>query len=57
MSVPIFNHTYAIDFYPTDFLGFKTMPLRTKWLWVGVPLQSLAVYNKFYINQKIKKIR
>ena len=57
MFVPIFNHTYAIDFYPTDFLGFKTMSLRTKWLWVRVPLQSLTVYNKFYINQKIKKIR
>ena len=26
MSLPNFNQPYAIDFHPTDFLGFKTTP-------------------------------
>ena len=30
MSLPNFNQPYAIDFLPTDFLGFKTTPKVTQ---------------------------
>ena len=30
MSLPNFNQPYAIDFLPTDFLGFKTTPKDTQ---------------------------
>ena len=33
MSVLIFNQTYAIEFHPTDFSGFKTTPLSLGLMW------------------------
>ena len=62
MSLPNFNQPYAIDFHPTDFLGFKTTPamsyIKMNFCTLRKPLKNPvnSIWTAYYTTTSCKYI-